>query len=35
MKSSFKVLIATMAACLLIFTPQSAHLLASTPAAPG
>ena len=34
MKSSFKVLIATMAACLLIFTPQSAHLLASTPAAP-
>ena len=33
MKSSFKVLIATMTACILIFGPQGAHLLAATPAA--
>ena len=33
MKSSFKVLIATIAACILIFGPQGAHLQASTPAA--
>ena len=33
MNSSFRILIATAAACLLIFTPHSAHLLAATPAA--
>ena len=33
MKSSFKVLIATIAACILIFGPQGAHLQASTTAA--
>ena len=33
MKSSFKVLIATIAACILTFGPQGAHLQASTPAA--
>ena len=32
MKSSFKVLIATIAACILIFGPQGAYLRASAPA---